>query len=140
MKKLIIAGAALAALAGTMSTAFAQGAECEAGSAYGAKPGCSGSSISIITLPNSDRDPSGGNLGGYWGGAVAGAFAPYMLPDGRWVYPQANLPAYTYRPYAYRGRAGDIDGDGVRDRRDTDRDGDGVRNSRDRYPDDYRYR
>lgn len=65
----------------------------------------------------------------------------YALPDGRLVVPQAYANNnYVYRPYASRGRIGDIDGDGVRDRRDTDRDGDGVRNSRDRYPDDYRYR
>jgi len=59
----------------------------------------------------------------------------YTFPDGR----QVLVDPRTGQTYLH-GRVGDIDGDGVRDSRDTDRDGDGVKNYRDRYPDDPRLR
>ena len=112
MKKLILASAAVAALASAAPAAMASQAAAD---------------------PTPWDRPGFEQPQAHWP-------APYMLPDGRWVVPQAYAPAQVYRPYAYRGRLGDIDGDGIRDRHDEDRDGDGTRNSRDRYPDDYRYR
>lgn len=133
MKKLILALAAVSAL-GT-GAAFAQA------NAVGnsTQPGVTNPEYGPADVYGNsgwtpDRAFSSPGQPSYRGSVIA-------LPDGRLVVPQAYANNnYVYRPYAYRGRIGDIDGDGVRDSRDTDRDGDGVRNSRDRYPDDYRYR
>jgi hypothetical protein len=112
MKKLILVLAATATLAGGQALAQANLPQFT-----GVQPG--------VTHPeypqaygNSGWTPDmayGNNNYPYHSGQV-----PFVLSDGRWVLPQAVVPAY--RPSS------------------RDRDGDGVRNSRDRYPDDPRYR
>lgn len=108
MRLLALSLLAAASFAGA-GGALAQdgGAECQAGSAWGSKPGCG-------------AGPSGGPYGAPGSGRYVapaypplGAYGPYAYD--RYTYAR---PAYPYlRPHR------------------RDRDGDGVRNSRDRYPD-----
>lgn len=129
MKKLIYVAAAAAAL--MAGGAFAQGdAECQAGAAYGPKPGCD----SAATPPasayygnrvygNSGWTPEqayGGNYGNVLPYVLGSALGGVLLNDGRWV--SSNNYAYN-TPYPRTRR---------------DRDGDGVPNWQDRYPDDPR--
>jgi hypothetical protein len=129
-KETIMQRIMLSALAATAlcigGSVFAQdgGAECQAGSAWGPKPGCG-------------AGPSPG---------VANPYADQRA----WVVPQAVAPATVvpYEAYAYGNR---VYGPNVypentrsyyrhgRSRR-GDRDGDGVPDRADRYPDDPRYR
>lgn len=53
-------------------------------------------------------------------------------------YGRYGYNRYDYGRYGTRGRSGDLDGDGIPNRRDRDRDGDGVRNDRDDHPSDWR--
>jgi hypothetical protein len=112
MKKLIYAAAAIAALVAA-GPSFAQSAECQAGSAWGAQPGCDSASMPPSVYGNSGWPPAG-----------AGYTYPYLaqaLPQ--FVTPYAYSVPRSQRVYPSR----------------RDRDGDGVRNSQDRYPDDPRY-
>ena len=130
MKKAILSTVAALALGAASTGAFAD-AECQAGSAWGGKPGCG----NVVVVPQAqpqyggvDPGASGwspdmayGQNNGYYYGGVPGVLGQ-VLSDGRVV----PLPQYQYRaPYTPTER---------------DRDGDGVRNNRDRYPDDPRYR
>jgi hypothetical protein len=145
MKRLmlsLVAVGALAAAGGALADA-----ECQAGSAWGPKPGCPGSQ-GVTTLPNVYNDPQYNTSGGppqVNGILVPNVVVPngaVMLPGG--VLAQA-LPGILGQQYGYYGygvpqQYADRDGDGTADHLDRDRDGDGVRNNRDRYPDDPRYR
>jgi hypothetical protein len=127
MKKAILSTVAALALGAASTGAFAD-AECQAGSAWGGKPGCGNSVVVPQAQPQvyggHDQGASGwspdmayGQQGYYYG--LPGVLGQ-ILADGRVV------PQYQYQaPYA---------------RTDRDRDGDGIRNNRDRYPDDPRYR
>jgi len=113
MKKLILVFASAAAFAGG-SAAYAQA---NSPQFTGVQPGTSQPEYPQ-PYGNSGWTPDqayGSKNYPYYGGQL-----PIILSDGRWVLPQAVVPAY--RPS------------------NRDRDGDGVRNSRDRYPDDPRYR
>jgi hypothetical protein len=134
MKKLILSLAAVAALAG--GAAFAQSADCQAGSGWGTPPGCGNPSDNTIVYGNnSGWPPANGNVYSY-GYAIPGVLGAlglpqvinnggtYTTPDGRRVYVDPN----TCIAYAQNAR------------RSWDRDGDGIANNRDRYPDDPRYR
>jgi hypothetical protein len=121
MKKLILPCLALAALAFT-APSFAD-AECQAGSAYGPKPGCPG--------PDYGGSGSGGPVGIYHGGVpvmpgnaypaypVGRAHYPIVLSDGRTVIVPQQYSQYPQYRTSRR-----------------DRDGDGVTNRMDRFPDD----
>jgi hypothetical protein len=121
MKRHLYALAAVASL--LAGSAFAQGAECEAGSAWGAKPGCNGAQTQPSQIyGNSGWTPEqayGGN-GNLYPYVIGQALGSVVLPDGRVV------PRYQQQYQQY-----------PRTRRD--RDGDGVPNWNDRYPDDPRY-
>lgn len=121
MKKLMCVAAAAAAL--VAGSAFAQSAECQAGSAWGPKPGCDSSGgVPAQVYGNSGWSPDMiYNNNGYGVPYALGALGGVLLNDGRWV---PNNYAYN-TPY-------------TRSRRD--RDGDGIPNWQDRYPDDPRYR
>jgi hypothetical protein len=140
MKKLILAGTAAVAMLAGMPVAMAD-AECQAGSAWGAKPGCDSAGANPYVVPNTVYNNSGGPTVysyPYALGAVPLALAQMQnitLPDGR----LALLDPRTGQ-IVNNGTWNDRDGDGVRDSRDTDRDGDGVKNYRDRWPDDPRFR
>lgn len=134
MKKLMLSLAAVAALAS--GGAWAQGADCQAGSAWGTPPGCGNpSDNTLIYGNNSGWPPANGNVYSY-GYALPGVLGAlglpqvinngsvYTTPDGRRVYVDPN----TGIAYAQNSR------------RSWDRDGDGIANNRDRYPDDPRYR
>ena len=115
MKKLVLSLAAVAALAGTPG-AWAD-AECQAGSAWGAKPGCGAADEPTVPRLNNGLPITLAQPGWY---AV-----PYA--DGNNVaYPVDPRTGIAYPQHRRYNR--------------NDRDGDGVRNSRDRYPDDARYR
>jgi hypothetical protein len=143
MKKLILAGVAATAMIAGVAPAMAD-AECQAGSAWGAKPGCDGAAANVYVPPATVYGNSGWTpnnvypYGHYPLGAVPLALSQMQsitLPDGR----LALLDPRTGQ-IVNRGGWNDRDGDGVRDSRDTDRDGDGVKNYRDRHPDDPRFR
>ncbi len=110
-KALIVSALALAALGGT-GAAFAD-AECQAGSAYGYKPGCGGPSDARGDIP----DPRYGD-----------PHAPQYdtRPHSRW----GQADGRHYAPYAAAASRY------APSRRD--RDGDGVPNARDRWPDNSR--
>ncbi|HVZ43350.1 MAG TPA: hypothetical protein VHA82_06025 [Ramlibacter sp.] len=119
MKKLILAAAAAAAVAAA-APVFAQGAECQAGSAYGTPAGC----------PSNGTPPA----------LTYNSGSPVFVPG----YPTTVVPQYddSYAngvPYAY-----DVPRSTHRyrhlHRTRNDRDGDGVVNWQDRYPDDSRWR
>jgi hypothetical protein len=126
MQKILLSAVAAAALC-VGSAAFAQdgGAECQAGSAWGPKPGCGAGPSPGAADPYADRN--------YW--VVPQAVAPAtVLPEQAYAYGNR-----VYGPNAYPedARAYRRHGRGARDR---DRDGDGVPDRYDRYPDDPRYR
>ena len=137
MKKLILAGAALAALVGA-PVVMAQGADCQAGSAWGPTPGCDSASIPPSVYSNNSGSP----VYPYSNRYVAPVEVPLAYAAPRITYPDGRQ--YMVDPRTgqvfLRGVPGDMDGDGYRDSRDNDRDGDGVKNYRDRYPDDPRFR
>jgi len=124
MPKIVLSALAAAALCITGS-AFAQdgGAECQAGSAWGPKPGCGAGPSPGAANPYADRNA--------W--VVPQAVSPYPeLPQEAYAYRNrvygANVYPENTRSY-YRHRHG----------RSADRDGDGVADRHDRYPDDPRY-
>ena len=134
MNKLIHSAAA-AALVCFATASFAQ-AECQAGSAWGSKPGCDNTSAPppAPIAGNSGWSPPGWVYDQnqiYYPGAVPQAFPQQVYPQQVYPLNQAGTQVWvdpaTGAQYAVRPRA-------------SDRDGDGVRNSRDRYPDDPRYR
>lgn len=114
MRKLVLAALAAASLTAAGGV-LAQdgGAECQAGSAWGPKPGC--------------------------GSGPAAPHYPYIeRPQGAYVIP-ADPHSRTYpryAPYAYDGTAKARPARPVQQPHRRDRDGDGVRNNRDRFPDD----
>lgn len=112
-KTLIVSALALAAL-GSTGAAFAD-AECQAGSAYGYKPGCGGPTDSSgRSIPDPRYgDPRAPQYD-------TGRYYPWLFSDGRYYAPHAAVVTPRYAPTR------------------RDRDGDGVRNSRDRWPDDTR--
>jgi hypothetical protein len=119
MKKLILC-AALAAAGGMASTAWAD-AECQAGNAYGTKPGCPGPDYGPST-------PLGimGNSGMLMPPQRDEAYYPRAAPDYPYFRSDAEQRAWERQRWerAHRGNASR-----------HDRDGDGVRNRDDRYPD-----
>ncbi|MES2936281.1 MAG: hypothetical protein V4864_01285 [Pseudomonadota bacterium] len=114
-KTLIVSALALAALGGT-GAAFAD-AECQAGSAYGYKPGCGGPSDSYGSIPDprygDPHAPQHDNSRYPWRNGRYDR-------DGRYYGPQAAVVTPRYAPTR------------------RDRDGDGVPNARDRWPDNSR--
>jgi hypothetical protein len=125
MQKILLSAVAAAALC-VGSIAFAQdgGAECQAGSAWGPKPGCGAGPSPGAANPYPDRND--------W--VVPQAVAPAtVLPDRAYAYGNRVYGSNVYpddaRSYRRHGRA-----------RRGDRDGDGVPDRWDRYPDDPRYR
>ena len=152
MKKLMLSLAALAAL--SLSGGAWADAECQAGSAYGTKPGCGPVDAPGSVPPAWGATPPPPNTTAVPQGhsGAPGYYPPgYYPPAAAIVLPQIlqSAPApYVYvdprTGIAYAQNDGreylDRDRDGIPDYRDRDRDGDGVRNSRDRYPDDPRWR
>ena len=124
MKKLVLSLAAVAAFAS--AGAWAQGADCQAGSAWGTPAGCGNPSDApgplyrgndgVNVYNNSGWPPANSNAYPY-GYAVPGVLGALGFPQ---IVQSQRYPQYQ----ASR----------------NDRDGDGVRNSRDRHPDDPRYR
>ncbi|MBI5275482.1 MAG: thrombospondin type 3 repeat-containing protein [Burkholderiales bacterium] len=136
MKKLILAGVALSGLMAGAPAVMAQGdAQSQAGSAW--------NGVEPHAVPPPIWYNNSGTPQFYTYGYPYGAAVPYARANGsRVTYPDGRqylVDPRTGQTYLV-GRAGDQDGDGVRDSRDTDRDGDGVKNYRDRYPDDPRFR
>jgi hypothetical protein len=135
MKRLILSAVAVAALS---SGAVWADAECQAGSAWGAKPGCGAQ----------DQPPPAT----VWGWTPPGSVQEQQrqsqaYPYG-YGYPQISqifgIPQYQALPQLRAGEQIWVDpSTGTPYRvtpRNWDRDGDGVSNTRDRYPDDPRYR
>jgi hypothetical protein len=125
MQKIALSALAAAALC-LGGGAFAQdgGAECQAGSAWGPKPGCGAGPSAGAANPYADRSA--------W--VVPQAASPsIVLPQEAYAYHNrvygANVYPENTRSYYRHGRA-----------RRGDRDGDGVPDRHDRYPDDPRYR
>jgi hypothetical protein len=121
-KKLIVSLLAAAALGGT-GAAFAD-AECQAGSAYGAKPGCGGPTDAYGHVPDPRYDsrhvdPRYNNSGG----PNDRGHYPWIFSEGRVLVPHAAavIPQILGPRHAPTRR---------------DRDGDGIANSRDRWPHD----
>jgi hypothetical protein len=125
MQKILLSALAAAALCAA-GGAVAQdgGAECQAGSAWGPKPGCGAGPSTGAANPYADQRA--------W--IVPQAVAPTTVgpPEayaygnrlyGPNVYPETPRPDYRHRRGGHR-----------------DRDGDGVPDRYDRYPDDPRYR
>lgn len=118
MRKLILCGAAVAALA-TTGGVWAQSADCARGM-FGSDPcGASG-----VVVPN----PNYGD--------------PYAYRE--WAYRNSSrwngVQPYPYENWEPRHSRHRGDRDRPHVRNDRDRDGDGVRNNRDRHPNDPRRR
>jgi hypothetical protein len=125
MKKLILAAAAASSL--FVGFAAHADADCQAGSTWGTKPGCSAAvdaqaqiyGPGVYNLPGGSVEAQGGQNYGYYGYG-----APYAL--GQILGNNRGYDrGYVQSPYPRTNR---------------DRDGDGIRNNRDRHPDDPRYR
>ena len=140
MKKLVLSILAVGALS---SGAVWADAECQAGSAWGLKPGCGGSDAGYAG--NSGWAPPPNNSG--WpppGAVIPGVNAvPYGYAQSAQAFPY-GVPQYAQRaPQGRRGQQIWTDPTtgaqySVRPR-PGDRDGDGVPNHLDRFPDDPRY-
>jgi hypothetical protein len=131
MKKLMLSVFAATALgAGLPAIAQDGGAECQAGSAWGPKAGCSeGRNPPQYPQYQYGEGPWRGHPQqqpyGYDNRVYPQQPYAYGNQYGNRAYPQTPQvrPAYPYTPYETTRR---------------DRDGDGVRNNRDRFPDDPR--
>lgn len=142
MKKLMLSVFAAAALAaGGSAMAQDGGADCNAGSAWGPKPGCNEARVAPPQYdPGWNTYPQQPYVYGNQG-------YPYgrQAPSARPAYPYAPQGPYAVTPRDRNGdgvpdnRARGWDRDQDRDgRRNRDVDGDGVRNNRDRFPNDPR--
>jgi hypothetical protein len=121
MKKLILCAALAAAAGGLGTAAWADGADCQAGNAYGAKPGCSGPDYGPTT-----REGIMGNSGMIMPPQRDEAYYGRSAPDYPYFRSEADRQAWERQRWERAHR---------RDVTRHDRDGDGVRNRDDRYPD-----
>jgi hypothetical protein len=132
MKKLMLSLVAAAAM-GAGGAAFAQDAECQAGAAWGPKPGCGDPTAAP---PNSTVWPQGSP---YYDPRhdPRSAQDPRHAYDPRYGYYDPRLGYYDPRVYSPAPRVLPLYPNVAQPSR-RDRDGDGVRNRYDRWPDDPR--